>query len=76
MEAMGLSEELLRLLLASEEGLSDEQIRAHFGGRYEQLVSAINELLAANRLLLFTSAGSLVYKAVKEETALKFEGLG
>eukprot|EP01039_Chlorochromonas_danica_P002818 gene2818-3072_t len=76
MTTAGLSEELLRLLLASEEGISDEQIRSHFGGRYEQLVPAINDLLASNRLLLFTQAGSLVYKAVKEETAMKFEGLG
>jgi hypothetical protein len=71
-----ISEELLRLLLASEDGLPDEQVRAHFGTRYEQLVPAINDLLASNRLLLFTQSGSLLYKAVKEETAMKFEGLG
>lgn len=76
MSAAGLSEELLRLLQASEEGLSDEQIRSHFGGRYEQLAAAINDLLSCNRLLLFTQGGSLVYRAVKEETAMKFEGLG
>lgn len=76
MSTSSLNEELLRLLLASDEGLSDEHIRAHFGSRYEQLASAINDLLRSNRLLLFHQGESLWYKAVREETALKFEGLG
>jgi hypothetical protein len=71
-----IGDELLRLLQASEEGIADDLIRGHFGSRYEQLAPAINELLGINRLLLFTQDGALVYKAVKEETALKFEGLG
>jgi hypothetical protein len=71
-----LAEELLRLLLSNEDGYSDESIRIQFGSKYEQLAPAINELLSANRLQLFTQNGSLFYKAVKEETAVKFEGLG
>jgi hypothetical protein len=71
-----LTAELFSLIQGSEEGISDESIRSHFGPRYEQLAPAINDLLANNRLLLFTQGGALVYKAVKEETAAKFEGLG
>lgn len=71
-----IADELLRVLLAHEEGLSDDQIKQAFGARYEQLPNAINELLSANRLQLFTQGTSLVYKAIKEETAAKFEGLG
>ncbi|RYY69066.1 hypothetical protein EON63_24100 [archaeon] len=72
-----LNDEFLRLLYTAEEGLTDEQIRSHFGVRYAQLTSVINDLLSANRLLLFQQGqGSLVYKAVREETAAKFEGLG
>ena len=71
-----LAEELLRTLLSNEEGFSDESIRLQFGSRYDLLAPAINELLSVNRLQLFTQNGSLFYKAVKEETAIKFEGLG
>lgn len=71
-----LADELLRFLLSNEEGYSDQAIRQHFGGRYEQLAAAINELLSCNRLQLFNQNNSLVYKAIKEETAQKFEGLG
>lgn len=49
-----LAEEFLRVLLGHEEGCSDEQIRLQFGNRYELLAAAINELLVANRLQLFT----------------------
>ena len=79
MSAMTLSpiaDELLRILLAQEEGLNDETLKTIFGTRYEHLALAINELLAINRLQLFTQGGSLLYKAIKEETAQKFEGLG
>lgn len=76
MTLSNLAEELLRALLAHEEGCSDEQIRLQFGNRYEQLASAINELLGVNRLQLFTQSGALFYKAIKEETAAKFDGLG
>lgn len=71
-----IADELLRTLLAYEDGVPDEQIRVIFGARYEQLATAINELLGANRIQLFTQGNALVYKAIKEETALKFEGLG
>jgi hypothetical protein len=71
-----LAEEFLRLLLSNEEGYSDESIRIQFAGKYDQLAPAINELLSQNRLQLFTQNGSLFYKAIKEETAMKFEGLG
>lgn len=72
----GLSNELLMLLQANENGLSDEQISSHFGHRYPDLVPIINDLLGSNRVQLFTQGGVLVYKVVHEETAAKFEGLG
>lgn len=71
-----IAEELLRVLLAHEDGVSDEQVRAVFGTRYELLASAINDLLALNRVQLFTQGNTLVYKAIKEEIAQKFDGLG
>jgi hypothetical protein len=71
-----IADELLRVLLAHEDGISDEQLRSVFGGRYELLAPAINELLTLNRLQLFTQGSALVYKAIKEEVALKFDGLG
>jgi len=71
-----LTAELLSLVQSSDEGLTDERVRQTFGSRYEQLAPSINELLSNNRLQLFTQGGALVYKAVKEETAIKFEGLG
>jgi hypothetical protein len=71
-----LAAELLRFLLSSEEGYSDDQMKKHFGDRYNLLVPHVNELLAYNRLQLFNQNGSLYYKAIKEETAAKFAGLG
>ena len=71
-----LTNELLFLLQANENGLSDQQISAHFGSRYTDLVPIINVLLGNNRLQLFTQAGVLIYKIVKEEIAAKFDGLG
>lgn len=71
-----IAEEFLRTLLAQEEGINDETLKVIFGNRYEQLAQAINELLTINRLQLFTQGGALLYKAIKEETAQKFEGLG
>lgn len=62
--------------MAHEDGLSDPQVRSIFGERYVQLEGAINDLLAVNRVQLFTQGASLVYRAIKEETAMKFEGLG
>lgn len=76
-----LSEELLQVIQQSSGGegggASDEQLRAAFGSRYSQLEPAINELLAHNRLQLFTDqSGALVYKAVGEEIAIRLQGLG
>jgi hypothetical protein len=80
--------ELLRTLLSSEDGLSNDQLKAFFpGDKYLSLPGGINELLAANRLQIFTSAAaqeaggaaagnnSLVYKAIREEVAAKLDGL-
>jgi DNA-directed RNA polymerase III subunit RPC6 len=71
-----LGTELLALLQTNDEGLSDEQISAHFGSRYPDLVPVINDLLAVNRLQLLTQGDILFYRIVQEETAAKFEGLG
>jgi hypothetical protein len=73
----GLENEIVQLLQTHENGLSDEQISMHFGARYADLVSILNNLLALNRLQLFRGpGGSLIYKLIREETAAKFEGLG
>ena len=76
MQLSAIADELLRVLLAHEDGISDDQLRAVFNERYEQLAPAINDLLGHNRLQLFTQGSTLVYKAIKEEIAQKFEGLG
>jgi len=79
--------ELLRTLLSSVDGLSNDQLKAFFpGDKYLSLPGGINELLAANRLQIFTStaqettgaaagSNSLVYKAIREEVAVKLDGL-
>eukprot|EP01040_Poterioochromonas_malhamensis_P021641 gene21641-26154_t len=71
-----LATELLHYLLSSDEGYSDEQLKRHFGDRYTQLVPHVNELLMFNRLQLYNQGDSLYYKAIKEEAAAKFAGLG
>jgi hypothetical protein len=73
-----LTTELLNFLFAYENGVPDGQISQHFGSRYKDLVPVINELLRTNRLQLFTqgTSGIPVYRAVKQETVHKLEGLG
>jgi DNA-directed RNA polymerase III subunit RPC6 len=71
-----LATELLQYLLSSDEGYSDDQLKRHFGDRYVQLVPHVNELLMFNRLQLYNRGESLYYKAIKEDTAAKFAGLG
>lgn len=74
-----IADEFLRTLLAHEDGMSDEQVLALCGGRYAQLEvrrEAYNELIEANRVQLFKQGTSLVYRAIKEEAAMKLEGLG
>lgn len=74
--AIELGDELMSLLHSNDAGLSDEQISHHFGERYPQLVTIINDLLSVNRLQLFYQGETLVYKIVQAETAAKFDGLG
>ena len=71
-----LAEEFMNLLKYHEDGLSDNAVKEHFGSRYPDLASIINDFMDANRLQLYTQAGVLVYKIIKEDTAAKFEGLG
>ena len=74
----GVSEvanELFHYLASHESGCSDDELKQHFGDRYGGLASGINELLSINRLQLFQQGGALVYKAIQESTAKKFEGL-
>lgn len=73
---MSLSEELIQFLELHVDGASDVQLQDHFKERYSSLPGIINGLLAHNRLKLFTLNGSLIYKAVNEAVAAKFEGLG
>lgn len=72
----GLSEKLLSLLNAHEDGVPDNVLRENFGGQYEAMVPIINDLLGANRLQLFMHGNMVVYRLVHAEKAIKFEGLG
>lgn len=78
-----LHDEFWHLLQKYENGLDDIIVREHFQSGYSaELTSVINALVASNRIQLYTTTSNkngemgLVYKLVKEETALKFEGLG
>ena len=75
-----MEDEILHLLQASPTGsLNDNQVKLHFGEKYDasDLVAAINSLLRLSRIQLFTnSSGTLVYKVVDEDIAVKFDGLG
>ncbi len=72
-----LHSELLSLLSHNDSvGVSDQQLRDHFGVRYEGLVIVINDLLRSNRIQLYYQGNSLIYKAINESIAAKFEGLG
>ena len=67
----------MQKLQEHEDGLSDEDIRKIFGDRYGQdLVQILNHLLSLNRLQLFHKGDILIYKLIREETAIKVEGLG
>jgi hypothetical protein len=76
--ANNLARELLTFLHLNADGTTDEKVLEHFGVRYKDLVPVINELLQSNRLQLFTQGdyGATVYRAIKEETANKLDGLG
>lgn len=71
-----LSEKLVSLLNAHEDGLPDNSLREHFGSSYEAMVPIINDLLSSNRLQLLQSGSMVVYKLVHADKAIKFEGLG
>lgn len=71
------AEELLRFLQAHEDGVAESQVKQAFGDRYAEVAGALNELLTLNRVQLFKNQeGMLVFKTIKEETAVKFDGLG
>lgn len=70
------ADELFRLIQQNENGISDLDVQTHFGARYQSLAPTINTLLNQNKLQLFTANGALVYKAIHESAAVKFEGLG
>ena len=73
-----LPDQLLHILHQTNgEGMSDKSLREHFSFKYDELVPHINDLLRANRLVLYTQAdGALIYKAIEETIAAKLEGLG
>lgn len=73
---MSLRDEFSRLLNSNDNGLPDSQLKDHFGERYAGLAVIINDMLSSNRLQLFTQGGMIIYKLIREETAIKFEGLG
>ena len=76
MSVSALANELFTFLLEHENGIPEADLKSHFGDRYSAMAPGINELLGINRLQLFMQSGALVYKAIKEATAIKFEGLG
>ena len=72
-----LTKELLIFLSSQEEGVTDGKLAEHFGNRHKFLVPIINDLLRSHRIQLFTDgSNATVYKAIKEETASRLEGLG
>ena len=72
-----LSEKLVALLTANEDGLSGAALNEHFGENYVDLAPIINDMLRSNRLqLLQQGNGNLIYKLIHESKAIKFEGLG
>jgi hypothetical protein len=74
---MSLKEEFCRLLNSSETGsVSDALVKEQFGERYQSLAPIINEMLTSKRLVLLTQGDRIYYKQIREEIALKFEGLG
>ena len=75
---IAMKNELLKLVESfGDEGISDHQLRDHFGERYLTCCEPLNELLTSNRLkLLETRSGDAKYGMYKEETAHKLEGLG
>ena len=70
-----LANEFLSLLYVNDQGLSDSSLQETFGSRYLSLADVINVLLSANRIQVFHNGSENVYRAVKEETASKLEGL-
>ena len=67
---------LVQQLQEHEGGLSDEELQTIFGDRYgQELVEILNHLLNLNRLQLLKKGDVLIYKLIREETAIKFEGL-
>lgn len=71
-----LQTHLVQKLQEHEGGLSDEELQNIFGDRYgQELVEILNHLLNLNRLQLLKKGDVLIYKLIREETAIKFEGL-
>jgi DNA-directed RNA polymerase III subunit RPC6 len=70
-----LSDQFLRFLQRSESEVSDDLIKEHFGSKYHELSGCINTLLSQNRIIILKDATQLFYRAVREETAEKFQGL-
>eukprot|EP00638_Chattonella_subsalsa_P001039 CAMPEP_0117745418 /NCGR_PEP_ID=MMETSP0947-20121206/7344_1 /TAXON_ID=44440 /ORGANISM="Chattonella subsalsa, Strain CCMP2191" /LENGTH=292 /DNA_ID=CAMNT_0005562557 /DNA_START=23 /DNA_END=901 /DNA_ORIENTATION=+ len=54
----------------------DTVVKDKFGDKYIKLVVIINSLLKENRLHLFRSGETLVYRLVQSEKAAKLKGLG
>ena len=73
-----LASKMIRVLQSTSNGqLTERELDIQFSDNpREDHVEAINLLLRTNRLQLFTTGtGSLVYKLVSEDTAVKFDGL-
>ena len=76
-----LASKMIRVLQSTSNGqLTERELDIQFSDSpKEDHVEAINLLLRTNRLQLLTTGtggtGSLVYKLVSEDTAVKFDGL-
>jgi hypothetical protein len=61
---MSLQDQFLQVLHSNQEdGVSDNDIKLHFGDSYTELVPIVNELLRTNHIQLFTSGDLLFYRS-------------
>ena len=78
-----LQEEVLDIMRHTPEGVTNEQLKAHFGDRFHSLAPVVNALLESRRIALYSpaatgggGASTLMYRLVSEETVAGLDGLG
>ena len=73
---MDIHDEFLQILESNANGISNDELKEHFGDRFPSLVTVINDFLKMNRIQLLQQGDALFYRLIKEEIAVKFAGLG